>query len=75
MWPCLAGSILLGLGFLLAARATALWQLYLAQGLLIGLLGSAALFSRHWWRIPPYGFTAAGVSRWPSRLAAFTWLE
>ena len=45
MWPCLVGSVLLALGFLLAARATALWQLYLAQGLLIGLLGSAALFA------------------------------
>ena len=45
MWPCLAGSVLLALGFLLAAQASALWQLYVAQGLLIGLLGNAALFA------------------------------
>jgi len=45
MWPCLAGTLMLVLGFVLAARATSLWQLYLAQGLLIGMLGNAALFS------------------------------
>ena len=45
MWPCLAGTVFLALGFLLAAQATKLWQLYLAQGLLIGLLGNAALFA------------------------------
>ena len=45
MWPCMAGCIILAVGFLLAAQATALWQLYLAQGLLIGLLGNAALFA------------------------------
>ncbi len=45
MWPCLAGTVFLALGFLLAAQATTLWQLYLAQGLLIGLLGNAALFA------------------------------
>ena len=45
MWPCLSGTVFLALGFLLAAQATALWQLYLAQGLLIGLLGNAALFA------------------------------
>lgn len=45
MWPCLAGTVFLALGFLLAAQATALWQLYIAQGLLIGLLGNAAVFA------------------------------
>ncbi len=45
MWPCLTGAVFLALGFFLAAQATALWQLYLAQGLLIGLLGNAALFA------------------------------
>ena len=45
MWPCLTGSIMLALGFFLAARADAMWQLYLAQGLLIGGLGNAALFA------------------------------
>jgi MFS family permease len=45
MWPCLAGSLMLVLGFVLAAWADNLWQLYLAQGLLIGALGNAALFA------------------------------
>ena len=45
MWPCLVGSVMLALGFFLAAQSTAIWQLYLAQGLLIGGLGNAALFA------------------------------
>ena len=45
MWPALVGSVLLALGFVLAARAENLFQLYLAQGLLIGMLGNAALFA------------------------------
>ncbi|MBT6427425.1 MAG: MFS transporter [Rhodospirillaceae bacterium] len=45
MWPCLLGSIMLALGFFLAARASAMWQLYLAHGLLIGALGNAAMFA------------------------------
>lgn len=45
MWPALTGSVMLALGFFLAAKATAMWQLYLAQGLLIGGLGNAAVFA------------------------------
>ena len=45
MWPCLTGSFMLVLGFFLAARSTAIWQLYLAQGLLIGGLGNAAMYA------------------------------
>ncbi len=45
MWPCLTGSIMLAAGFLLASKATAMWQLYLAQGLMIGALGNGALFA------------------------------
>ncbi|MBT3370862.1 MAG: MFS transporter [Rhodospirillaceae bacterium] len=45
MWPCLFGTLILALGFILAAQASSLWQLYLAQGLMIGMLGNAALFA------------------------------
>ncbi|MBT3334722.1 MAG: MFS transporter [Rhodospirillaceae bacterium] len=45
MWPCLLGSVMLALGFVLAAQAENLFQLYLAQGLLIGMLGNAGLFA------------------------------
>ena len=45
MWPCLTGSFMLALGFFLAAKSTAIWQLYLAQGLLIGGLGNAAMYA------------------------------
>ena len=45
LWPCLTGSFMLALGFFLAAKSTAIWQLYLAQGLLIGGLGSAAMYA------------------------------
>mgnify|MGYP001409765105 CR=1 FL=1 len=45
MWPCLFGSVMLALGFFVAARSESLWQLYLAQGLLIGGLGNAAMFA------------------------------
>ena len=42
--PLLFGSVLLGLGFILASFAASLWPFVLAQGLLIGLLGSSATF-------------------------------
>jgi MFS family permease len=45
MWPCLLGSFMLPLGFFLAAKSTEMWQLYLAQGLLIGALGNAAMYA------------------------------
>ncbi|MDP6705989.1 MAG: MFS transporter [Alphaproteobacteria bacterium] len=43
--PTLVGAVALALGFFLAGRAEALWQLYLAQGLLIGFLGNSAVFA------------------------------
>ncbi|HJM92377.1 MAG: MFS transporter [Alphaproteobacteria bacterium] len=45
MWPCLSGTLMLALGFILAAKADSLWQLYLAQGLMVGMLGNGALFA------------------------------
>jgi len=45
MAPALLGSIALGVGFVAAGSATTLWQFSLAQGLLIGALGSAATFA------------------------------
>ncbi|AEC19746.1 major facilitator transporter [Pusillimonas sp. T7-7] len=43
--PLVVGTLGLGTGFIWAGSATALWQLNLAQGLLIGLLGTAASFA------------------------------
>jgi MFS family permease len=45
MVPALVGSMALGIGFVAAGSATSLWQFSLAQGLLIGALGSAATFA------------------------------
>ena len=45
MVPVLGGAVGLGLGFLAAGAATSLWQFSLAQGLLIGLLGTSATFA------------------------------
>ena len=45
MVPALIGSVALGIGFVAAGSATSLWQFSLAQGLLIGALGSAATFA------------------------------
>ncbi len=45
MLPVLLGGVFLGCGFLLAGSAHSLWQFNLAQGLLIGLLGSSATFA------------------------------
>jgi MFS family permease len=42
--PAVLGALMLGIGYLAAASATALWQFMLAQALLIGLLGSSATF-------------------------------
>lgn len=42
--PVILGTVMLGLGYVLAAQATALWQFVLAQALLIGMLGSSATF-------------------------------
>jgi len=45
MVPVLLGAAGLGAGFIAAGSATTLWQFNLAQGLLIGLLGTAATFA------------------------------
>ena len=45
MVPVLLGGVGLGAGFVAAGFATSLWQLNLAQGLLIGLFGTAATFA------------------------------
>ena len=45
MVPVLLGALGLGAGFIAAGSATSLWQFSLAQGLLMGLLGTAATFA------------------------------
>ena len=42
--PVVLGVVMLGLGYIIAAQATALWQFILAQAVLIGMLGSSATF-------------------------------
>ena len=44
MVPVLVGGVSLGLGFVVAGCAGSLWQFALAQGVLVGFLGSAATF-------------------------------
>ncbi len=44
-WPALSGSLTLASGFAIAAQVETLWQLCVVQGLMIGLLGSAATFA------------------------------
>jgi MFS family permease len=43
--PVLIGTMCLGLGFIAAGFAGSLWQFALAQGVLIGFLGSSATFA------------------------------
>ena len=45
MVPVLVGGVALGAGFLVAGSAHSLWQFNLAQGLLIGMLGTSATFA------------------------------
>jgi MFS family permease len=45
MWPLLLGAISLGLGFAACAFATGIVGFAIAQGLLVGLLGSGAAFA------------------------------
>ena len=45
MVPVLVGACGLGAGFIAAGSATSLWQFNMAQGLLMGLLGTAATFA------------------------------
>src|SRR5215831_7592393 len=42
--PLIAGTLLLGIGFAVAAMAANYWQFVLAQALLIGMLGSSVTF-------------------------------
>ena len=42
--PLVIGGAALGLGYVGSAQATSLWQFALAQGLLVGMLGTAASF-------------------------------
>src|SRR6185503_14433645 len=39
--PVVGGALSLGVGYLAASQATSLWQFALAQGLLVGVAGSA----------------------------------
>lgn len=57
MVPVLGGAIGLGLGFVAAGVSTSLWQFSIAQGLLIGLLGTSATFAP----------LVADTSRWFTR--------
>ena len=57
MEPVLFGSVMIGLGALLASYAEDRWSLFIATGLLIGLLGKAAM-------IAPL---VANVTRWFDR--------
>ena len=57
MVPVMLGACMLGVGYVAAAEATSLWQFVLAQALLIGLLGSSAIF----------GPLVADVSLWFKR--------
>jgi len=57
MVPVLGGAVGLGLGFIAAGAAQNLWQFSLAQGLLIGLLGTSATFAP----------LVADTSRWFTR--------
>ena len=45
MVPVLVGAVCLGLGFTAAGASGSLWQFVLAQGLLIGLLGTSSSFA------------------------------
>src|SRR5215475_3200352 len=55
--PLIVGTLVLGLGFVVAALAGAYWQFVLAQALLIGMLGSSVTF----------GPLVADVSLWFQR--------
>jgi MFS family permease len=56
MLPVIAGALMLGAGYVLAAQATSLWQYILAQALVIGMLGTATTFGpliadvSHWFK-------------------------
>ena len=52
--PVVIGAVMLGVGYALAGLSQNIWQFMLAQGLVIGLLGSATVF----------GPLMADISRW-----------
>jgi MFS family permease len=56
MWPALVGSVMIGLGAMLASSGGE-WQLYVGHGVLIGLLGNSTNFAP----------LMANVSRWFDR--------
>lgn len=43
VWPALTGSVAMASGLFLAGQATALWQIVLAFGLLVGFLGMSTI--------------------------------
>jgi len=57
VFPVICSAIALGLGYILTAQATNLWQFTLVQGLVIGMLGSSATF----------GPLLADISHWFTR--------
>lgn len=57
MVPVMGGAVGLGLGFIAAGSSASLWQFSIAQGLLIGLLGTSATFAP----------LVADTSRWFTR--------
>jgi MFS family permease len=57
MRPVVFGALMLGLGYVLCAFATSLWQFALAQAVLIGLLGTSTTF----------GPLLADISHWFER--------
>jgi len=56
-WPSVSAALCLGLGFIAAAQADALWKFALIQGAVISMLGGAASF----------GPLVADISHWFSR--------
>ena len=44
MWPLLLGALCLGVGYVLSGLSGGIWGFTLAQGLLVGFLGSSAAF-------------------------------
>ena len=66
MWPLLIGSAGLGVGFIVAGMAGSMLQFSLAQGLLIGLLGTVGDLRAAGGRHLACGSRAGAASRWPS---------
>ena len=76
-WPVFLGALMIGSGAMVASAMTSEWQLYVAYGLMMGLLGHAALFVplmtnvTHWFergRGRAIGIAASGQS-----LAGILW--